>query len=135
MGNTVQEGVSTVTEKISKGPNVREIVIAVAGPREFSDTRETWLRRAARRAGISYRQAKALWYGEITDPHHRSARLLQDAATKRAHELAGKFEHVARSMVTTDPDFYSADVLALISVARRLRGEDSSGDSGNGTGS
>ena len=123
---TMQEGVSTVTDNLSKGPHVREIVIAVAGPRSFSDTRETWLRRAARRSGVSYRQAKALWYGEITDPYHRSARLMQDAATKRAQELAGKFEHVARSMVTVDPDFYSADVAALISVARKLRGEDSS---------
>ncbi len=129
----MQEGVSAVSEKSFKGPSVREIVAAVAGPREFSDTRETWLRRAARRAGISFRQAKALWYGEITDPYHRSARLMQDAAMKRAQDLAGKFEHVARSMVMADPDFYSADVAALVRVARQLRGEDSPGDNGETT--
>lgn len=117
-------------EKVSEGHTVREFVIAVAGPRDFIDTRETWLRRAARRAGISFRQVKALWYGEITDPHHRSARLMQDAAQRRAQELAGKFEHVARSMATADPDFYRADVVALVRVARELRGVDGPGDSG-----
>ncbi len=121
-----------MSEKFSEGQNVRELVIAVAGPRTFSDTRETWLRRAARRAGVSFRQVKALWYGEITDPHHRSARLLQDAAMKRAKELAGTFENVARRMETTDPDFFSADVATLISVARQLRGQGGAGDSGGG---
>lgn len=119
-------------EKISEGLNVREIVVAVAGPRNFTDTRETWLRRAARRAGISFRQAKALWYGEITDQNHRSARLMQDAATKRAQDLAGKFEHVARSMGTIDPDFYREDAALLIRVARELRGQGGTGDNGEG---
>lgn len=121
-----------MSEKISKGPNVREIVVAVAGPRDFSDTRETWLRRAARRAGISFRQAKALWYGEITDKNHRSARLMQDAAAKRAQDLAGKFEHVARSMANIDPDFYREDAALLIRVARELRGQSGTGDNGEG---
>lgn len=69
---------------------MRDLIAAVAGPRSWSDTRESWLARAARKAGISYRQTKSLWYGEIKDPFHRSARLMRDAA-----ELAGRFEKIA----------------------------------------
>lgn len=105
-----------MSEKFS-GVRMREYIAAVAGPREWSDTRESWLARAARRTGISYRQIKAIWYGEITDPHHRSARLLRDAA-----ELAGQYETIARSMNATDPDFHRQDMLALLDMARALRG-------------
>lgn len=69
-------------ENLSGDASVRELVASVAGPRSWSDTRESWLARAARRAGISYRQAKALWYGEITDPFHRSATLMRIAADR-----------------------------------------------------
>lgn len=107
---------------------MRELVAAVAGPRQWSDTRESWLGRAARRAGITFRQAKALFYGEITDPNHRSARLMRDAA-----ELAGQYETIARSMHATDPDFYREQVLALLDVARAIRGVgDAGGHEGEG---
>jgi hypothetical protein len=108
-------------EKLSDEGSMRELVTAVAGPRDWADTRESWLARAARRAGISYRQMKAIWYGEITDPNHRSARLLRDAA-----ELAAQYEKMARSMNESDPEFYRAHVLALVDLARTLRGEDQS---------
>ena len=114
-----------MSEKVSEGQKMREIVIAVAGPRDFNDTRETWLRRAGRRAGVSFRQVKAIWYGEISDPHHRSVRLMQDAAMKRARELAGTYEYAAQRLATIDPDFHCDDVVALIRAARALRGVDS----------
>jgi hypothetical protein len=114
-------------EKCSGRP-MRELVAAVAGPREHSDTRQSWLNRAARRAGISFRSAKAVWYGEIDSPKHPSIRLLQHAAEKRALELSKRFDTVARAMVTTDPDFYRADIAALVHAARTLRGVDSSGN-------
>lgn len=120
MGHTMEREMSDRLEKVSG--SMRELVAAVAGPKQWSDTRQSWLARAARKAGISYRQCKALWYGEIIDPYHRSARLMRDAAEQRASDLAGQFEMVARSMNATDPDFFGADVLALVHAARALRG-------------
>jgi hypothetical protein len=94
---------------------VRELISAVAGPRSWSDTRESWLNRAARRAGISFRQTKALWYGEITDANHRSARLMRDAAEKYAAIAA-----------QVDPALHSSEIASLIDLARTLRGRDPS---------
>ena len=108
--------------------DMRELIAAVAGPRDFSDNRKSWLNRAARRAGISYRSVKAVFYGEITNEKHPSIRLLQHAARERAGTLASRFETIARNMDAADTDFYRADVLALIDVARALRGADRSRD-------
>jgi hypothetical protein len=47
---------------------MRDAIRELAGPRDFNDTRESWLNRAARRAGISFRQAKAFHYGETPNP-------------------------------------------------------------------
>jgi hypothetical protein len=47
---------------------MRDAIRELAGPRSFTDTRESWLNRAARRAGISFRQAKAFHYGETMNP-------------------------------------------------------------------
>lgn len=101
-----------MSEKFSGGRAVRELVAAVAGPREWSDTRESWINRAARRAGISFRQAKALFYGEITDPFHKSARLMRDAAER--------LEAAAHRMEATDPDFYRPHIEAHRMAARDL---------------
>lgn len=103
---------------------------AIAGPLLASDTRESWLARAARQAGISFRQCKALYYGEAIDPKLSVAMGVLEAAQsarREARELALRFERLAGSMNAADADFYSDDVLALIDAARRIRGEDRSG--------
>ena len=117
---------------MEKQSAMRALVSAVAGPREFSDNRKSWLNRAARRAGLSYRSVKAVFYGEITNETHASIRLLQHAARQRAGTLASRFEALAQGMETADPDFFRADVLALIDVARALRGLDRAGNDGEG---
>lgn len=109
---------------MEKPSAMRELVAAVAGQREFSDTRESWLNRAARRAGISFRSVKGIFYGEIADPRHPAVQLLQHAASRRAGAVAGRFEAIARGMETTDADFYREDIAALVHTARRLRGLD-----------
>ena len=111
-------------EKLSGGARMRELVSAVAGPRQWSDTRESWLARAARKTGISYRTIKAVWYGEITDKDHPAVQLLEHAAGRRAEVLAGKFESIARGMEATDEAFYREDIAALVHTARQLRGLD-----------
>jgi len=97
-----------MSEKASEGRKMRELVALVAGPREWSDTRQSWLARAARRSGVTYRTIKALWYGEIDDPKHYAAQLLriaaqqvelaETAANRHAdalRDMAGKFHTMA----------------------------------------
>lgn len=120
-------------EKSSEA-SMRDAIATVAGPRQWADTRESWLARAARRAGVSFRQAKALFYGEITDPNHLVARRFRDAALeigrKEARSLADQFESIAGAMNASDQDFYRADIAALIDAARALRHLDRPGTEG-----
>lgn len=106
---------------------MRALITAVAGPRSETDNRKSWLARAAHRAGITARQCKALWYNEITDPEHKAARRMHDAAARRAGELANKFETIASALNVRDQDFHRADILALLSISRSLRGLDHAG--------
>jgi len=120
----------------SSAASLRELVAAVAGPRSWSDTRESWLARAARRSTISFRQIRAIFYGELIDPDHPAARKLRDAAVRLGRsetaDLAGRFETVTRALAAADADFYRADVAALLSAARALRGLDmAQGDEGD----
>lgn len=121
-----------MSEKYSGRRDLRELVATVAGPRQWSDTRESWLARAGRAAGLSFRQVKAIWYGEILDPEHRAIRRLTAAAgakgREEAGELAGKFETIARGLNAVGADQYSADVAALINAARALRGLSGAGN-------
>lgn len=109
--------------------SIREAIAVVAGPRLPSDTKASWLDRAARRAGVSYRQIRSLFYGEITDQKHLAFRRIIDAAAengrREANKLAEQFETVAASLRIRDPGFYGPDVDAMLALARRLRGEDS----------
>src|SRR4051812_40038580 len=73
----------------------------VAGPMQSSDTRESWLARAARKSRVSYRQIKALWYGQTTDPRTSTALGVLTAAEKarkEASEQASRFESLAGAM-------------------------------------
>ncbi len=44
--------------------DLRDWIAAVAGPRGWGDTRESWLGRAARRLDLPARRVRALFYGE-----------------------------------------------------------------------
>lgn len=111
-----------MSEKVS---GMREWVAAVAGPIGWGENRKSWLAKAARLAGVTNRQAKALFYGEITDPEHKAARRMKEAAGRHeARNLAAQFESLAHSLNVRDADFHSQDVAALISAARSLRNLD-----------
>lgn len=111
--------------------SAREAIAAVAGPRLANDTRESWLNRAARRAGVSYRQAKSLWYGEIDNPRHLAFRRVVDAAQQHGHreanKLAGQFETIVSALRIVDPEFHRDTIDTLVGLAGRLRDTDSSG--------
>lgn len=121
--------------------DMRDVVAIVAGPRGWGDTRQSWLARAARRAGVTYRQAKALFYGEITDPKHLAARRMIEEAQRRREEKAARNEYaelrdrIARLealLVQTDADFHSPHVAGLREQADGLGGEGSAVDCGKG---
>jgi hypothetical protein len=79
-----------MTEKFSEGAdmhssiNPRDALSRLVEPKAF-DTREHWLDAVARKAGISYRAAKGIFYGEITDPEHRAYRRVTDKIQERGN--------------------------------------------------
>lgn len=92
--------------------SMRDLVATVAGPRDWNDTRQSWLARAASRAGISYRQAHALFYGEITNPQSRSATKMRHAA-EQLGSAAARLEII-------DADFHQPDIAAFRALAERV---------------
>jgi hypothetical protein len=86
-----QQGVSRMAEKSSgerdmhSSVSPRDALSKLVQPQAF-DTREHWLDAVARKAGISYRAAKGIFYGEITDPEHRAFRRVTDKINGAEHE-------------------------------------------------
>jgi hypothetical protein len=125
----MKQEISAVQEKFSRSQKVRELVEAVAGPRTINDTRESWLRRAARMAGTTYRQAKALFYSEISDPYHPTVTKFKEAAGRHeARQLAEQYERIAVALDHRDSDFHSHDIAALLTQALALRNLAGPGD-------
>jgi hypothetical protein len=98
-----------MAENLSKLGTKKMIAIAdemktsieqLCGPRDFHDTRESWLARGARRAGISYRAAKAFFYRETRNPRSsdveavRAALLKDGADNDRYRERASADEAI-----------------------------------------
>ena len=103
--------------------NFRELVAEVAGPRAWTDTRETWLDRAAERSGVTYRTMRSIWHGSIKKENHYAIQLLRLAAGRKAAlDLAAQYESIAEGLATSDPEFHRPHIIALIHAARALRG-------------
>lgn len=126
-----------MSESSSGVPSVREEIECIAGPRQWGDTRESWLSRVPREVKrllgtasetVSFRAVKAIWYGEIQSREHHAARDIRRAAElkKARHEaatLARSYQTIARGMHATDKDFYSEEIARLERVARMLCGD------------
>lgn len=101
-------------------------ITLIAGPRQPSDTRESWLARAARKAGISFWHVKALFYGELTDPKYSVASKIISAAEKAriqeaqrdAKVVANFFNSHAQALSNIDPDFHRDQIDAFVEAAR-----------------
>lgn len=119
-------------EKRSGVKDVRKDIAIVAGPKEWGDTRESWLARVPRKVPtVSFRTVKALFYGEIIDPDHWAARDIRRAAEiiearKEASALADQYQKIAGGMRAQDQDFYSAEIDRLERIARLLGAVDRS---------
>lgn len=109
---------------------MRKEIAFLAGPKEWGDTRESWLARVPEKVKtVSYRTVKAIWYGEITDPDHWAARDIRRAvellqAQREAAALADQLSSVITGLNVTDANFHQPTVAALIGTLRKLRGED-----------
>jgi len=120
-----------VSENQSGVKNVRREIAIVAGPRDWCDTRESWLARVPRKVNtVTFRTVKALWYGEISDPEHWAARDIRRAAEliearHEAAKLASQYQQIAGGMRETDSDFYRTEIDRLERLARIIGGLDS----------
>jgi hypothetical protein len=90
----------------------RDLITVAAGPREWNDTRESWLGRAARYLGIDYSRAYNIFYGRsrrieaseyLTIKHRVNELRARQAANREA------LDHVASQLASmgsgeaTDP--------------------------------
>lgn len=117
---------------------MREEIAFVAGPKNWGDTRESWLSKVPKAVKklletetetVSFRAVKALWYGEIQGREHHAARDIRRAAEllrarKEAAGLARQLQNVARAMDATDQDKFRTDIARLERVVRLLGGGD-----------
>jgi len=124
-----------MSESSSGVPNVRIEIATVAGPREWGDTRESWLARVPRKVPtVSVRTVRALWNGEIRNPdNHWAARDIRRAAEliaarQEASALASQFTTIARGLRVTDQIFFSAQIDRLEQLVRQLGPQDSPGN-------
>jgi len=119
-----------MSEKQSGVNRMRREIAIVAGPKDWGDTRESWLARVPRRVKtVSFRTVKALWYGEIEDPEHWAARdIRREAALIEARQeacaLAQQYQQIAGGMRAADENFYSQEIDRLERLARIIGGLD-----------
>jgi hypothetical protein len=111
--------------KMQIAEEMKHAVTMLAGERGWHDTRESWLAGAARKAGISYRQAKAFFYGEASNPSSEAVERVR-AALKHTSAGAGLHENEIESLRTLVSQLdLVADRLERLGIgqdARRARG-------------
>lgn len=107
-------------------------IVALAGQRLPEDNAKSLIARAARRAGITYRLAKAFYYGESENPCSRGVERVR--AALRAQEAKARDEYrslrdriafLERRLDALDPDGtgeMAASVLGPASRSGRDRG-------------
>lgn len=109
--------------------NWKDEIGVIAGPFQPTDTKQSWLSRAARKANVSVRYITSLYYGHVKDPRFSvassvlsAAELARIEATRReAAQLASRFEITAEGLNAKDADFFGAEINSLLDAANRLR--------------
>ena len=113
--------------------NWKDEIGAVAGPFLPTDTKQSWLARAARKCSVSIRHVQSLYYGHVTDPKFSVASTILSAADQARIEearrdvekVAGLYRQHAARLETIDADFHREQINALVSAARILGERDS----------
>lgn len=106
---------------------MKSSIVRLAGPRGDADTKESMIARAARKARISYRQAKSFYYGESTNPRVVAVERVRAALaglsnTRGITNHADQLESAALRLETIDPDFHREAIDSLRNAARVIRG-------------
>lgn len=86
----------------------QQMLKEVAGPRAWSDTRQSWLARAARRLGFSYARTSNIYYGR--------ARIIRAEEWIRLNDEA---EQLKKSAQQRQEALHDLDLLARAAVAAR----------------
>ncbi len=103
----------------------RQEVVWVCGPRLETDTRESWFARGAKRTGVQWRQLKALFHREVTDPKYSIGERVKIAAAEARREAlqhAAQLESLVSRMQHTDPEFFGEEINRSIHAIGQLRG-------------
>lgn len=109
---------------------MRDGIVALAGERNWKETRARWLERAARAAGISYRTARAIFYGEIRDPRGSVVERVRCALGEKAREAKPRDEFdlfkerlsaLEARLLAVDAEMHASDLAALRNILRDLR--------------
>lgn len=85
--------------------DARRCIIAAGGPREWNDTRESWLARAAWRLGITAGRATSIFYRKVSDlPAREYLELVQRAAAleQSARERRESIETLRSALLALD---------------------------------
>ncbi len=109
---------------------------SIAGPFLPTDTKQSWLARASRRANISLRHITSLYYGHAKDPKYSVASSVLSAAdqariekARRDVEAVSEFYRIhAQRLETIDADFHREQIDGLLSAARQFGTRDSAGN-------
>lgn len=121
---------------------MRQSIISLAGVRGWGETRQRWIEKAARKAGISYRTTKSLFYSEMPDPKASIVARVRQAAEKKLTSREGqaqnefarlesRLRHIEKHLAAIDPDF---DRNVVVENGREIHGlgcEDSPVDCGD----
>lgn len=112
---------------------MKHSIVALGRSPAGLDTRESMIARAARRAGITFRQARALFYGETTDPKYsvveriRQARAAAEkeradaeAARDEYHALLARIAACEEALRVRDADFHRDEIHARRAVLGRV---------------
>ncbi len=97
---------------------MKSSIVALAGARSDCDTKESMIARAARRAGIGFRIAKAFYYGETANPRSDAVEKVRAAvrqtqeqkARREAQQLAARIATLEAALRSANPDMDRQDL-------------------------
>lgn len=116
--------------------DMRNAIIELAGDRAVFDSRERWIARAARVAGVSYRTARAFFYAEHDEPRSSSVEKVRMALARKRkeqtdaeavsrneyREIMDRISILEARLNATDPEFYGEETSRLREMARGAGG-------------
>lgn len=109
--------------RMTVAAEMKDAIVLLAGPRGWHENRKSWLAKAARIAGISPRQSKALFYGE-GNPRADVVERVRAARDRRYGETLKEARHAYNELVqsiqraesalrVSDADFHCNEIDAL----------------------